>query len=658
MKSYVNYLQGLYTAMLSNIAEYDPTLRRDCERDCIRLLSLVDTRGLPFLMIDLPEAGKHFDKCLSAGLLTPSGVAGFRPYRRSGVIPRLFQGLYRRVFDDFGVLRADLDVAVISYIRQLHFAAKKVKVTCDDSRTWEHVHEFYQIDREVRSPSLNWDEDELRIDDLRNLHIGDSEFLSPAPLFDSRHIDGVERAESFLQNNHDAADTIQRIADIIVATVGRFDPIEWRTKHGPGAVADQRHTSFKYDFPNWPAKLERVFPQSAFGFANYGSWAAFSGSQESHSLFLENEPPSRLIAVPKTLKGPRLIAAEPVSHQWCQQSILDFLVTRLAFTPISSSIRFRDQTANQELARRASHTQSHATIDLSNASDRLSCWLVERIFRRSPTLVEAFHASRTRWVANAIDRKSPQFHKLRKFACMGSACTFPVQSYVFAILAIASVLIVRELRPSIANIRRISREVQVFGDDIIVPIDSWEVLQGILGDLGLKVNRAKTFGTGKFRESCGLDAYDGHDVTPTYVSTYPDVSRPESITSSVDVHNNYATRGWYAVSDYVKSTVRSLRRFSIMNVPMGSGTFGWYDHEWQGNDHLKRRFNLDLHRVEVQVDVAQATSSRIPTSRDSALLQYFTEVRPVPFIKGDRIGVAQRPCTSLRRRWVPLDLTL
>jgi hypothetical protein len=392
---------------------------------------------------------------------------------------------------------------------------------------------------------------------------------------------------------------------------------------------------------------------SLFGFSNYGTWVAFTRGREAHVLFSENEPPSKLIAVPKVLKGPRLIASEPVSHQWCQQSIADFLVTRLASTPISSSIRFRDQTANQELARRASRTQSHATIDLSSASDRLSCWLVERIFRRSPSLVEAFHATRTRWVANTIDRKSPQFHKLRKFACMGSACTFPVQSYVFAILAVASVLYERKLPPTIKKIREISKEVQVFGDDIIVPIDSWEVLQGLLGTLGLRVNRSKTYGTGKFRESCGLDAWDGHDVTPTYTKTYPDVSRPESVTSCVITHNNFAKRGWYGVCKYVKSTVLSVRRYAIPNVPAGSGTFGWLDHEWEGNPRLKRRWNPSLFRVECQVDVPIGKNSRLPTWGDSSLLQYFTEVRPVPFIEGDRIGVARRTSTSIRRRWVP-----
>jgi hypothetical protein len=361
-----------------------------------------------------------------------------------------------------------------------------------------------------------------------------------------------------------------------------------------------------------------------------------------------------MIAVPKTLKGPRLIAAEPVSHQWCQQSILDFLTSSLAKTPIASTIHFRDQSYNQDFARKASHTQSHATIDLSSASDRLSCWLVERIFRRNPSLVLALHASRTRWVVNSIDRKSPGFHKLRKFACMGSACTFPVQSYVFAILAVSSVLFTRDQRPSIKTIRAASREVQVFGDDIVVPTDSWERLQGLLGHLGLKVNHSKTFGCGNFRESCGLDAWDGFDVTPTYTMTYPDVSRPESIASSVATHNNFVNRGWYVVADYVKSRVHALRRFSIAHVPLGSGSFGWYDHKWEGNDHLKRRFNPGSQQVEVRVTVVESTVTRQPTGGDSQLLQYFTEVRPQPYIRGERIGVVGRVRTSIRPRWVPV----
>lgn len=374
-----------------------------------------------------------------------------------------------------------------------------------------------------------------------------------------------------------------------------------------------------------------------FGFANYAHWADFSSSEMSRTLFSEHEPPSRLIAVPKTLKGPRLIASEPVSHQWCQQLVKDFLTRSLRGTPISSTIHFRDQSENQAFAKMASHTQSHVTIDLSSASDRLSCWVVERAFRANSSLLLALHATRTRWVVNTIDRKSPQFHKLRKFACMGSACTFPVQSYVFSILGCAALLYSRGVTPTISSIRKVAQEVRVFGDDIIIPKDGWTVLQGLLGHLGLKVNPQKTYDSGNFRESCGLDAYDGHDVTPTYSMTYPDVSRPESIMSCVATFNNFAMQGLLGTARYIKSRVARIKRLRLLHVPIGSGTFGWFDIDGEGNGHLNKRWNDHLHRVEYRADQPIGRSTRFLPKSDSVLLQYFTVTQSLaPITLGDR----------------------
>jgi hypothetical protein len=663
MKSYVQYLQGLYKELLVAASEAFPYLQRDCERDSSRLLSLIESRGLSFLMIDLPDMGKHFDRSLANGRLIRSSIPGQRAYKTGGVIPRLFKGMLLSVFDENGVLRTVPDVDAIRFLRQLYYAAKKMKVACSDSKTWKHVNEFFETDREVRLPSLRWDEDELCTESLGDLHIGDCLDSVHCPLFDdSPDVQSDEsRSEHTLAITNwerDAFETVQRTADIVAATLGRFNPTEWRTKHGPGAVADQRHTQFKYDFPTWPAKLDRVFPMSEFGFANYDHWVDFITNDGAQKGFSPHEPPSKLICVPKTLKGPRLIASEPVSHQWCQQTILDYLVSRLDATPIRRSIHFRDQTKNQEAALRASHTQDQMTIDLSSASDRLSCWVVERIFRRNESLVGALHASRTRWVVNTIDRKSPQYSFIRKFACMGSACTFPVQSYVFAILAVSSVLYVRNLRPSISNIMKVSQEVLVFGDDIIVALDAGEVLQAIMGHLGLKVNHNKTYGTGRFRESCGVDAYDGNDVTPTYSIARPDVSRPESVISAVETHNNFAKRRLFRVCDYIESTVRRMKNYTFPYVPAGSGTLGWYDHSWKGNSHLKTRWNPLLQRVEYRISSAKAVSEREPTGSNSMVLQFFTEVLPFDWSKanylrpGERLGVPTRPATRLCSRWV------
>jgi len=654
MKSYVDHLQGLYAATFSDVAEHYPSLRLDCERDVSRLLSLVKQRGLSFFMIDLPAAGKHFDRCLSTGLLTRFGMPGFRPFKRGSAIPRLFKGMLLRVFDINGVLRVDADVQVIRHLRQLFYGAKKVKVACTDSRTWEHVHEFFAIDQEVRSSTLDWGDDDLRLDSLRFCHFGNRVSVLPTPLFphDASHED---RESLSIDGRYDLFDAVQRTADIVATTLGRFDPYEWRTKHGPGAVADQRRTQFKYDFPTWPAKLESVFPAADFAFANYAAAAAASRGNGSRVQLSLSEKPSRLIAVPKTLKGPRLIASEPVAHQWCQQSIKDFLTSRLTYTPIRESIHFRDQTQNQEFARQASHTQSHVTVDLSSASDRLSLWVVERTFRRLPSLLQALHASRTRWVVNTIDRKSPQYHVLRKFACMGSACTFPVQSYVFAILAVSSVLYSRGLPATIRNLRRISQEVRVFGDDMIVPKDGWVVLQGLLRHLGLQVNHSKTYETGLFRESCGLDAYDGHDVTPVYSMTHPDVSRPESIISVVATRNNFAKQGYMNVARYIESTVRKVKKYLVPYVPTGSGAFGWTDFDAVGNSHLRSRWNPNLHRREFLAEQVSTRSARIPIEDDASLLQYFTEAHGPPQQAGDRLGAVTDHTTRLRRGWVNLE---
>ncbi|UJQ85031.1 MAG: putative replicase protein [Alehxovirus nemorisadaptatum] len=653
MQSLVAYLQGLYSAMFVDIAEQIPSLRRDCERDASRLLSLAKSRGLPFLMMDLPDAGKHFDRSLADGRLTKSGIAGQRPYKTGTVIPRLFKGLLLRVFDDNGVLRAVPDVAAIRILRQLYCSAKKFKVSCDDSRTWEHVHEFFETDRKVRSSSLNWDEDRLITTGLRDLHIGDPDNVGDAPLFCDSHPGYSDVEGSLPRPEYGAFDAAQRVADIVTSFLGPFNGLDWRAKHGPGAVADQRRTQFKYDFPCWPAKLEESFPLADFGFPNYGSWAGFLSSEDSLVHFSEHEPPSRLIAVPKVLKGPRLIASEPVAHQWCQQTILDYFTSRLAFTPIASSIHFRDQEFNQERAKEASHTQAHVTIDLSSASDRLSCWLVERTFRGSESLIRALHASRTRWVRNDIDVKSPRFHKLRKFACMGSACTFPVQSYVFTVLAIGALLYSRGTKVTIQNVRRASKEVLVFGDDIIIPIDGWDLLQGLLCHLGLKVNHLKTYGSGNFRESCGVEAYDGNDVTPSYFKASTEVSRPESIVSSVETSNNFAMQGYLRTADFIKTRVTSFKRFRLMNVPVGSGLFGWIDLFCSGNQHLERRWNPKLQRVEVRADVPCGRSVRALPDRDSLLLQYFTVARAEPcFLQGERLGHITKSTTSIRRRWV------
>ncbi|UJQ85944.1 MAG: putative replicase protein [Alehxovirus pseudofaecenecus] len=611
----------------------------------------MDHHGLPFFVDTLVQAAKHFDKCLAAEHLTRFGLLHMRPYKRVSTIPRLFKGLFLRVFHIDGVLRSDPDVDAIGLLRQLMLIGKNFRIACPNSRTYESVQEFFQTDSEIREPSLDWDNRDLNTDSTSNLHFGDIRLseLSECVDIESTQTDAPSHPE------HDCYDAVQRTADIAVSFFGRFNPSEWRARHGPGAVSDRRQESgYKYHFPSWPERLEGSFPFADLGFANYGDWA----DSIKHESWCDNlsveEPASKLISVPKTYRSPRLIASEPTSHQWCQQILRDYLMRRVKRTPLSASICFDDQTVNGRLALSASHTGSHATIDLSSASDRISCWLIERLFRSSPDTLRHFHACRTRVINQTLDLKAPATYRLRKFSTMGSAITFPIQSILFSVIAIGCLLYEDKLPVTIRNVSRAAKEVQVFGDDIIVPLRSWVTTQDVLQALGLRVNTDKTFGTGKFRESCGVDAYDGVNVTKVNVLALPEKSKPANILSLIDSHNNLFLKGLWNTADFVRRAVASIKGYPIMEVVPFSGAIGWFVFGDPDNSHLRVRRNPHLHRRECLALGVSTPSTKVCPDSNSMMLQYFTETNSDAFIEGDRLGYSPlRGSPKLRRSWVP-----
>jgi len=235
---------------------------------------------------------------------------------------------------------------------------------------------------------------------------------------------------------------------------------------------------------------------------------------------------------------------------------------------------------------------------------------------------------------------------------MGSALTFPVQSIVFSAIAIGSCLHDMRRRPSIAAIRTLIGQVSVFGDDIIVLTRSLDSTRKALEALGLKVNADKTFGSGNFRESCGVDAFRGHDVTTVNILDLPRKSAPESVVSSVDSHNNLGFRGYMQTASHIKLTAARLKGYLFRNVPPGSGDLGWYDFWNEGNNHLKRRFNPHLHRSEVRVTVPRGSVKRIHPKSNAGLLQFFTEAACVVTSAVSTIGYAsQRPKMKLSLGW-------
>jgi len=639
MKSLANSLLNIATAVCEDARLAYPQYAGGLSRDVERLARNCQTRGLGFFTLDLPSLDALLIQGLELGRLALEGPLSQAVSPRVRV-PRLFSGLWLRVFDSNACLRQDADVNAILFLRQLCCLGKKVQTECSPERLEKAIEEYHDIEQSARPPSLKWDEDGLDPSNRGHaVHFCDS-LDSGLPLFPAANAAG-DKDRILLEG-------CQRVADFLSRELGFYEPVTYSGnryeelgksgfRHGRGAVADRRGLVNKYDFPRWTSKLEEWFPYRIVG----------TTASDEESQPLNHEVAARLMAVPKTAKAPRLIASEPTEHQWCQQLTWTFMRDRIAALFGRDFICFRGQELSQAMVLRSSLDRSLATIDLSSASDRLTCWTVERVLRRNPSLLHALHATRTRYIRYDNGSRS-SFIKLKKFASQGTAVTFPVQSFVFLCLALG-VCIKGEVTWD--KVRRLRHRVRVFGDDIIIPNHRYADMVRVLTLLGLKANETKSFHRGFFRESCGMDAWKGYDITPTR----PTVIIPDGPTSRkavLDTSNNLFKKGFWNASTTLESTLgnRILRRLPI--VGRDSGLAGRTSFVGGYVRHLDKRWSTILHRTEYRVWDIRSQAVRTRTDERFALLQYFTEA-PSPDVVW-RHGIAKRPKSSDGFRWEPL----
>jgi len=209
---------------------------------------------------------------------------------------------------------------------------------------------------------------------------------------------------------------------------------------------------------------------------------------------------------------------------------------------------------------------------------------------------------------------------------------------------------------STSNLEALGEDtVRVFGDDLIVPKDCAGSVVDALHAFGLKVNPAKTFLTGNFRESCGVDAYAGHDVTTISVLDAPMKAKPGSIVSSVDVHNNFCSRGFYETAAYIQKTVAQSGYRSIRTVTHGSGAFGWFPNFISPEAVLETRLSRDHQVRQIRCLVLKTKQRRNQAVGSAGLLQFFTEAAKVVQASTSILGsLIQRVKTSLSLDWVAL----
>jgi hypothetical protein len=203
--------------------------------------------------------------------------------------------------------------------------------------------------------------------------------------------------------------------------------------------------------------------------------------------------------------------------QFMQQSYKDHMYETLESHRLTKrSVHFSDQGLNQLLAYRGSKDRRTATLDLKDASDRVHLHLVQRIFKTSGAL-EYLEDARSLHATLPNGKNIVLF----KYASMGSALCFPVEACVFYTLIQSAMHILDGIRPSLRSIEKYSKLIDVYGDDIIVPVEYTDTIVRYLESYLLKVNINKSFKDSYFRESCGADFWKGVSVKPVYASELP-----------------------------------------------------------------------------------------------------------------------------------------
>lgn len=405
---------------------------------------------------------------------------------------------------------------------------------------------------------------------------------------------------------------VLRIRDVLRPFISSFEFDFKYVRHGPGAVAN----------PFVKTQMQKF---SAMEFDSRVNYLLKGDGLEQADLsplgLIDGDRTSRVIFVPKTWKKLRGISAEPVGLQFFQQAVFLSMQRWIRRSFLHSVIDLRNQDKSRSLAKKGSRDGTLSTIDLSSASDSVTLQLVKDVFGNS-LLCRWLLATRSTHTLIGNERL-----EISKFAPMGSACCFPVECVLFAGASLATVT--RD--PASLS------KYQVFGDDIICPSTHASEIIDNLRILGFVVNSDKTFISGDYRESCGMDAWRGFDVTPLKLKDFSfdfNGSKPLSYdhhSRIVSYLNFLYAKGYKATRSFLLKKLLNSKIFlgkevvdAGASVLFGAGAHGTICTTHASNFHLVKEPLRGLFRHGYRLVVWKPRRRRDPgiSEADSQLVLY------------------------------------
>jgi len=495
----------LHSRLITDVTLLCGSSVEDASRDASTLRRRVRCEGLGFLVKNLPRLGKAIDKSFKTGTLEVP--ASYRTGRDSK-IPVFLRGIFRCAYNEDGSLR---------------------------STRGPEGPETIEAIRGLRQICFLW----------YKLQTGFSPNIVASTLA------GFVATDEALLTSLDVDRVLLVASQLLEEVLCDFNPYDIRPGHGPGAVATGEKPSEKWTFKRRYTSLNSEYP-----FAQYfcvGGLPEYSDRREWYDgIETVDVPTAKVVLVPKDSRGPRIISMEPLEIQWIQQGIRNELYPYIENHPLTRGyVNFTDQGVNQALAEFGSRTGTLATLDLKDASDRVSLALVEAIY--PDDFCRVLNATRSTSTILPDGTKVT----LKKFAPMGSALCFPIEALTFWALALGVINVI-----SPGNERLQTKGVWVYGDDLVVPTEYAEPIMSVFRTYGLEFSEDKCFTTGPFRESCGVDSLSGVDITPVRARFFPDSGQKTPLCSVVPHMDALAAslwqRGYWRAGEYTHTCLREL----------------------------------------------------------------------------------------------------
>lgn len=555
------------------------SLRRDTATICRRITS----EGIGFAAIVLPSLFQAVLNYLENGI---SSYPGWK-LQKGCDYPAFLQQFFAKIYDS--KFCENDRVMYIEWLYQFCVAFKKLKGPYRNCVLRKQLADFVQTDIDLRYLRLTSDAD-----------------------------------VSVIGKN-----ARQLITNVIKNLDVDFQYAKFVPRPGPGATNTpiKKHLRFRphvlYTQLNDEFPYEEWFYSHPWDLVTETKWHPFK-------LPLVEMPTSRFKFVPKTYGKPRGICIEQLETQYLQQALKKGLYDVIERHPLTrGKVNFASQKINGDLALSSSRSRELATIDMKEASDRISRKLVSYLFGGNDDFRMKLLSLSTTIIELPDDIKFIREFPTAKFAPMGSALCFPV-------MALVHYALIRAIADKVGLQQHLD-SIYVYGDDIICHRDLVEAVYFYLPKFGMKLNENKSYFKSYFRESCGVHAYHGTEITPVYFKDTPNINmNVQQFVGLLHTERQLHKRGYAQTARLLRSELRRINVWfnELPYVGPKSPMPGFIRDKvilsHNNIKYYKRRWDSATQCFEYRVKVIGSVQEQLPPiKQNEGLLRWHTTQAPL-----------------------------